>query len=92
MGDVSCPNAVEPPTPEHQKCRRILQGLTLWLIPVAVLGLVSGDSSYIFQFFLSLFLVFFLFIGWRTFSWCIVLMFFFYSLIFLIQSVIGLAG
>jgi hypothetical protein len=92
MGEVCCPPAQEPPTPEHLKCRHILMGLAITLLPVAVLGLVSGDSSYIFQFFMSLFLVFFLFTGWRSFSWCIVLMFIFYSLIFLLQSVVGLVG
>ena len=92
MGDVCCPNAQDPPTPEHLKCRKILQGLAIYLLPLSIVGLVTGTSAYIFQFFLSLFLVFFLFMAWRTFSWCIVLMFIFYSMIFFIQSAIGFAG
>ena len=42
MGNNCCPNAQEPPTREHLKCRKILQGLTIYLIPLAVIGLVTG--------------------------------------------------
>ena len=90
--DNCCPNAMEPPTPEHLKCRKILQGLAIYLIPLAIVGLVSGYSELIFQFFLSLFLAFFLFMAWRVFNWCIVLMFIFYSMVFFLQSAIGLVG
>ena len=89
---MCCPNAQEPPTREHAKCTKILMGLAIYLLPLSILGLVTGDTTYIFQFFMSLFLIFFLFMAWRTFSWCIVLMFIFYSMVFLLQSVVYLVG
>lgn len=92
MGQVCCPPALEPPTAEHGKCKRYLQGLAIGLLPVSILALASGNSDFIFQFFMSLFLVFFLFLAWRTFNWCIVLMYMIYSLVFLMQAAISLAG
>ena len=91
MGQMCCPPALEPPTPLHLKSKRYLQGLALGIIPIAGLALACG-GDWILQFFMSLFLVFFLFLGWRTFNWCIILMFMIYALIFLIQTAVGLAG
>ena len=44
------------------------------------------------QLLMSLVLVALLFMSWRSFSWCMVLMFMFMALMWLLQSVIGLAG
>lgn len=87
--NMCCPPAVEPPTPEHAKCRKLLRILAIALVPVCILGAAAGDR---FQIFISLFLIFFLFIGWRTLNWCSVLFFLIYSLQQIIQSSIAIAG
>jgi hypothetical protein len=80
---------MEPPTPEHAKCKKILMILAVALLPIAILSLVVGDP---FQFFICLFLLFFLFLAWRMFNWCTLLIFFIYSIQQIIQSSILIAG
>lgn len=89
MGAVCCPPALEPPTPGHAKARKILMTLALAIVPIAILALVVGDP---FQFFICLLLVFFLFVAWRIFNWCTVLMFFVYCIQQIIQNTIIIAG
>ena len=86
---MCCPPQVEPPTPEALKCRRLLQVLAVGLVPVAVFALVAGDPL---QFFVCLFLLYFLFMSWRIFSWCSVIFFFLYCIISIVQSSIDIAG
>jgi hypothetical protein len=88
-GGMCCPPALEPPNAEIAKCRKLLQGLAIGLIPVAVLSLAAGQA---FQFFVFLFLFIFLFLSWRTFNWCSILFFFIYCLVQLVQSTIIIAG
>ncbi len=89
---MCCPPALEPPTPQHLTAKRMLQGLAIGLVPIVILAFASANGSLIFQIFISLFLVFFLFLAWRTFNWCIVLMYMIYSMVLFIQDAIGLAG
>jgi hypothetical protein len=64
-------------------------GLTIGLLPVAILALVVGEA---FQFFICLFLAFFLCMGWRMFNWCTILIFFLYCLQQVLQSSILIIG
>jgi hypothetical protein len=70
----------------------MLQGLAIALLPMAGLAGAAADNGFAFQIFVSLFLIFFLFLAWRTFSWCTVLFFLLYALVSLLQSSIALAG
>lgn len=88
-GAVCCPPALEPPTAEHAKCKKILMILTICLLPMAILSLVVGQA---FQFFICLFLAFFLCMGWRLFNWCTILIFFLYCLQQVVQSTIMIIG
>lgn len=88
-GAVCCPPAIEPPTPEHAKCKKILMILAIFLIPIAALALVVGSA---YQFFICLFLAFFLFMGWRLMNWCTVLIFFLYALQQILTSTILIIG
>jgi len=92
MGAMCCPPALDPPSPQHLKCRKLLQGLAVGLLPMAALAAAASENGFAFQIFLSLLLIFMLFLAWRTFSWCTVLFFLIYSLISLLQNGIAVAG
>ena len=92
MGAFCCPPALDPPTPQHKKCRKMLQGLAVALLPMAGLAAAAADNGFGFQIFISLFMIMFLFLAWRTFNWCTILMFLLYSMMSGLQTCITFAG
>ena len=78
---MCCPPTIDPPNDELAKCRRLLQGLAIGLLPIAVLSIVT---EFYFQFLVAILLFFLLFMSWQVFNWCSVLFFFLYCLVQLI--------
>ena len=93
MGAANCcPPQIEPTTPDQFKARRILQGLTAGLLPVAGLALAAADQGFLWQFFMALLMALLLYMGWRSLNWCSVMFFMLYCMMPLIQTTLLIAG
>jgi hypothetical protein len=85
----NCPEPVPPPNPILANCRKYLQVLAAALLLTSAIGLAC---SQIMQFIFAFLLIYFLYIGWTTFNWCMVLGFFMFCTMQSIQSIILFVG
>lgn len=85
----NCPDPLQPPNPQIQKCRLMLQVLAAGLVIISGLAIAAGD---IFSVFMYGLLGYMLFMSWSQFNWCFALIFFLFSVTNFIQTLIIIIG